>query len=250
MLKHSVAPSLRAQRQRGLSIVELLVGVAVGLFLVAGAATMFVTNLGNSRQLLVEARINQDMRATTDLIARDLRRAGYWGNALAGTVATVTAGVSATTPNPYRAITPGTGIVEYAFSRDIAENNTRDNNENFGFQRAVVNGVGVVQMQVGMGNWQTVTDPQSMDVTAFNVTPTETTVDVRTACAVACCSDADVTAGTCATRNIAAGASCPTIRVRQYAVALTANAIGNTRVTRTMQTRVRPRNDEYAGVCP
>jgi type IV pilus assembly protein PilW len=250
MLTQPVAALRLAQRQRGLSLVELLVGVAVGLFLVAGAATLFVTNLGNSRQLLLEARINQDLRATADLVTRDLRRAGYWGNSLAGTVATVVGGVSTTTPNPYRTITPGAEIVEYAFSRDVAENNTLNNNENFGFQRAVVNGVGTVQMKVGAGNWQTVTDPQSMDVTAFTVTPTETDVDVRAACAVACCSDADVTAGTCATRNIAAGASCPTMRVRQYAVALTANAVGNARVIRTLQTRVRPRNDEYAGVCP
>lgn len=250
MLKHSVSRSFGARRQSGLSIVELLVGVAVGLFLVAGAATLFVTNLGNSRQLLLEARINQDLRATTDLITRDLRRAGYWGNSLAGTTATVIGGVSTTTPNPYRTITPGNGIVEYAFSRDVAENNTLNSNENFGFQRAVTNGVGVVQMKVGTGNWQTLTDPQSMDVTGFTVTPTETDVDVRTACAVPCCSDADVTAGTCATRNIAAGAFCPTIRVRQYAVALTANAVGNARVIRTLQTVVRSRNDEYAGVCP
>jgi type IV pilus assembly protein PilW len=252
MLKHSVGRTPRAQRQRGLSIVELLVGVAVGLFLVAGATTLFVTNLGNSRQLLLEARINQDLRATTDLITRDLRRAGYWNNALCGTVVAGTTASCPVVTNPYRAITPGTGIVEYGLSQEneAAEDNNLGNNEQFGYQRVVQNGVGVVQMKLGAGNWQTVTDPTAMDVTAFTVTPTETNVDVRTACAVACCSDADVTAGTCATRNIAAGASCPTIRVRQYAVALTANAIGNARVTRTLQTRVRPRNDEYAGVCP
>jgi prepilin peptidase dependent protein B len=247
MLKHSVGRSLRVNRQRGLSIVELLVGVAVGLFLVAGAATLFVTNLGNSRQLLLEARINQDMRAAADLMARDLRRAGYWGNSLAGTVATGASSV--TTPNPYRTITPGAEIVEYAFSRDTTENNTLNTNENFGFQRAVVGGVGVVQMKIGNA-WQTVTDPQTMDVTALTITPTESPVSVRDACAVACCGDADIAAGTCATRNIAAGEFCPTIRVRQYALALTATAIGNTRVTRTLQTRVRPRNDEFAGVCP
>ena len=258
MLKHSVAASLRAQRQRGLSIVELLVGVAVGLFLVSGAVTLFVTNLGNSRQLLLEARINQDLRATADLITRDLRRAGYWGdNSLLGTVATSASGVSSTTRNPYRAITTTAGSIRYAFSRDDPASATATDfntltpgNERFEFRRQVVNGVGVVQLALGDGNWQTVTDPQTMDVTTFTVTPTETDVDVRTACAVICCSDADVTAGTCATRNIAVGASCPTIRVRQYAVALTANAIGNARVTRTLQTRVRPRNDEYGGVCP
>lgn len=250
MLSRSVHALAGARAARGLSVVELLVGVAVGLFLVAGASTLFVTNLGNSRQLLVEARVVQDLRATADMITRDLRRAGYWGNSLTGTVATVAGGVSSTGTNPYRSITAGTGIIEYTFSRDATENNTVNSNENFGFQRAVVNGVGVMQMKLGTGNWQTITDPDSMDVTAFTVTPTETDVDMRDSCAVACCSDADVTAGSCAVRNIAAGASCPTIRVRQYALTLTARAISDPRVIRTLQTRVRPRNDEFRGVCP
>jgi prepilin peptidase dependent protein B len=247
MLMSVASRASRYRRQGGLSLVELLVGVAVGLFLIAGAATLFVTNLGNSRQLLLEARINQDLRAAADLMSRDLRRAGYWGNSLEGTIGT--GGTGVTTPNPYRTITPGTEIVEYAFSRDTTENNALNTNENFGFQRVVVGGVGVVQMKIGNA-WQTVTDPQTMDVTALTITPTESPVSVRDACAVACCSDDDVTAGTCATRTIAAGASCPTIRVRQYAVSLTATAIGNAQVTRTLQTRVRPRNDEFAGVCP
>lgn len=236
--------------QRGLSVVELLVGVAIGLFLVAGAVGLFVTNMTNSRQLLLEARINQDLRATLDLITRDLRRAGYWGDSLTGTVATVVGGVSTTGTNPYRAITTGAESIEYTFSRDAVEDNAVGANENFGFQRAVLGGVGVVQMKLGTGNWQTVTDPLSMNVTALTVTPTQTSVDVRSACAVACCSDADVAAGTCATRNIAAGASCPVIRVRQYVVTVTGNAVANTHVSRTLETRVRPRADEYFGVCP
>lgn len=233
MLSRTKPCSIKGGTHRGLSVVELLVGVAVGLFLVAGASTLFVTNLANSRQLLLEARIVQDLRATADMITRDLRRAGYWGNALAGTVATAASGVSTTGTNPYRSITPGTGMIEYTFSRDTTENDTLDSNENFGFRRAVVSGVGVMQMKLGTGNWQTITDPDSMDVTAFTVTPTETDIDMRDACAVAC-----------------AGASCPTIRVRQYALTLTARAIGDPRVVRTLQTRVRPRNDEFRGACP
>ena len=231
MLSRMIDRRLRARRERGLSIVELLVGVAVGLFLVAGAVTLFVGNLGNSRQLLLEARINQDMRATADLITRDLRRAGYWGgnSPLAATVAS-----AASSPNPYSTITAGSGIVEYAFSRDGAtDNNVLDANENFGFQRAVVGGVGVIQMKLGSGNWQTVTDPQSMDVTALTVTPTETAVSVADACPSVC-----------------VGAGCPAIRVRQYAVAITANAIGRAATSRTLQTRARARNDQLTGACP
>ena len=71
----------RHRGQRGLSIVELLIGLAIGLFIVGGAIKLFVDNLTNNRRLLLETRVNQDLRAAADLIARDLRRAGYWRNA-------------------------------------------------------------------------------------------------------------------------------------------------------------------------
>ena len=61
---------------RGLSLIELMVAVAIGLFLVSGAMTLFVSNVVSSRRLSVETRMNQEMRAAADLIARDVRRAG------------------------------------------------------------------------------------------------------------------------------------------------------------------------------
>jgi type IV pilus assembly protein PilW len=46
--------STRMRRgQRGLSIVELMVGVAIGLFVVAGAAMLLSTQLSDNRQLLL-----------------------------------------------------------------------------------------------------------------------------------------------------------------------------------------------------
>ena len=71
-----------------------MVGVAVGLFVAGGAAKLFVDNLSNNRRMLVETRINQDLRAATDLIARDLRRAGYWRNAHLQTPPPLTAAVA------------------------------------------------------------------------------------------------------------------------------------------------------------
>jgi len=70
--------------QGGLSMVELMVGVAVGLFVVAGATVAVSNQLGDNRRLMLETQIQQDLRATADLIAKDLRRAGYWGAAEAG----------------------------------------------------------------------------------------------------------------------------------------------------------------------
>ena len=215
-----------APAQRGLSLVELMVGIALGLFLVAGASTLFVSQLTSGRRLLMEARLNQDLRATADLITRDLRRGGYWGNALQGTVATGAG--STTTPNPYSTVTAGTSTVSYAFSRDATENNTLDSNEQFGFD---LNN-GKIRMLTG-GTPQDVTDPDTMTVTAFTITPNVTAVDIRDSCAVTC-----------------TGSTCPTITVREYDILITGQATRDPAVTRTMQTSVRVRNDLLAGTCP
>jgi prepilin peptidase dependent protein B len=237
-----------ASAQRGLSIVELMVGVALGLFLVAGAATLFVGHLGNSRRLLQEARVNQDLRAAADLISRDLRRGGYWGNAIAGTV--VTAPATTTTPNPYVGVADnaGTQTIEYQYSRDTVENGVVNANEFGGIRR---NNGGVIQMKIANA-WQDVTDPNTINVSALTIVPAETAVDARDACASACCSDADVAAALpgCAVRNITAGLRCPELTVRRYQLTLTGAATTDATVRRTLTTSVRVRNDEQSGVCP
>lgn len=71
-MKHAFAMA----RQRGLSLVELLVGISVGLFVLAGATLLLSTQLGDNRRLLLETQLQQDLRATMDIITRELRRAG------------------------------------------------------------------------------------------------------------------------------------------------------------------------------
>lgn len=67
----------QARLQRGLSIVELMVGVAIGLIIVAAATTIMAGQLVENRRLLMEAQIQQDLRAAADIITRDLRRSAY-----------------------------------------------------------------------------------------------------------------------------------------------------------------------------
>lgn len=225
-LTHTNSPRA-ALAQCGMSLVEMMVGIALGLFLVAGASTLFVGHLGSGRRLLLEARLNQDLRATADLITRDLRRAGYWGNALQGTV--VATGASSPPSNPYSVVTPGISTVSYEYSRDGSENNTLDSNEQFGFD---LNNNTIRMKTNGMPTWQAVTDPDTMAVTAFTITPNVTVVDIRDSCAVTC-----------------TGPTCPTVTVREYDVSITGRATRDPTVTRTLQTSVRVRNDLLAGSC-
>jgi prepilin peptidase dependent protein B len=230
-----VAASGGAGRQmRGLSIVEMLVGLAVGLVIVASAASLFVTNLSGSRKMLVEARLNQDLRAAADVITRDLRRAGYWANAMQGVLATGSG--STTVANPYKSVTatadPGSGHVGYAYSKDAVEDNTLDNNESFGFRLSG----GALQMQVDAApTWQTMTDPGTLTVTSLALTRNEVVVPIGNACINPCA---------------ASSPTCPTVTVRSYGLVIAGRAVSDPGVTRTLRTMVRVRNDRFDGACP
>ena len=227
----------------GMSIVELLIGVAIGLFILAGASAMFVSNVTNSRRLLIEARINQDLRATMDLVTRDLRRGGYWGNSLAGTVAT--GSPSVTQANPYSVVkSTGTTQIEYAYTRDTTENNALDADiEQFGFRLDTTDNA--VETYVN-GGWQTLTntDILSIPTNGFTITPTETTIDIRAACAKTCTDTVLSPSVPTSTQN------CPRVQVRTYNIVLAGISKTDSAVSRTLRSQVRVRNEAFAGSCP
>lgn len=86
---------------RGLSLVELMVGIAVGLLVVAGASLLVSSQLSENRRLLLETQVQQDLRATADIIARELRRSGHWRRAETGVA---NASVGSATRNDFMSV--------------------------------------------------------------------------------------------------------------------------------------------------
>jgi len=227
------APAVWRRRQAGLSMVELMVGVAIGLFVVAGA-TMAVSNqLGDNRRLMLETQIQQDLRAAADVIARDLRRSGYWASAQGGVWH---AGAVAVASNPYTALTPASGVaseVTFAYSRGATENNlldaTRDVTDEAGFR--LLNNA--IQMKTG-GQWQTLTDSTTLKINEFRVTVNSQAV------ALSCFNPCPVGALACP----------PTQTVREIEVFIDGTAVHDPSVRRNASSNVRLRNDVINGACP
>jgi prepilin peptidase dependent protein B len=218
---------------RGLSIVELMVGIAVGLFIVAGATFVAVNQIGDNRRLSLETQVQQDLRAAADLIARDLRRAGYWGNSQAGVW--YEGGPNAAN-NPYTVVSPDTSGTtahavgfRYAHPTDPEDDTVDDVRETFGFKVEDY----TVKSYIG-GSWQALTDPNVLKVTRFDVQlQQETSVQ---ACFKEC------TGG---------GTACwPREAVRRFVVEITGEAVSDPAVKRSVATSVRLRNDTIAGACP
>lgn len=224
-----------AAGQRGLSLVELLVGSAVGLLIAAAASAVVTGSFRGNHSLQIESRLMQDLRATTDLMARDLRRAGYWGAAASGVWARV---ASATSANPYAAIaTTGAtsaaapNAITFSFSRDAAENGLLDSAEQFGYRLHNGN----IELQLGAGNWQALTDSSTLLVDTFSVRPKVDEVSLAAYCESACPTGST----TCPPRR----------QVRSVAIAIVARSAFDTRVIRATSSEVRLRNDTIVGAC-
>ena len=216
---------------RGFTLVELLVGLTVGLVIAAGATAFFATTLREHRVVLLESRLMQDLRTAADVVGRDLRRAGYWAAATDGAWLP---GTRAIVPNPYAAVTPlgaASDAVTFAYSRDATENDALDSNEQFGFRLRS----GAIQMQLGAGNWQALTDAGTLVVTAFQVSPEVQAVSLEGACPAAC---------------PASSATCPPqLQVRSLGVQIEGHAVTDPTVRREVRTSVRLRSDTVVGSC-
>ena len=221
-ITQSHRPSL-SRRQLGMSLVELLVGITIGLFIVAAASLMATSQLSDNRRLLLEVQVQQDLRATADVIARELRRAGGRQLAAEG----VWSETIAASANPYRAITstpPDYTEVRFDYERGIGL-------QPLGFKFDAARGV--VQSYIGTG-WQDLTDGNTMKVTGFTVRPRLPAIEQVIPCLKACPPPA-----------LSADSCWPKLKVRAYVIVIPAEARTDDRIERSLQSEVRLRNDDY-----
>jgi Tfp pilus assembly protein PilW len=66
---------------RGFNLVELMVAMVAGLLLVAAVISLFATILKANYTAMQTSRLNQEVQLLTDMMARDIQRAGYDANA-------------------------------------------------------------------------------------------------------------------------------------------------------------------------
>lgn len=215
-------PFCGARPRRGLSLVELMVGIAVGLFIVAAATVMTSSQLGENRRLLIESQLQQDLRTTTDIITRELRRSGSMleaellisneSQSAAANPQAPTTPASAPTGSPVSQVT-------FKYQRSGTEQGP------WGYK---LEG-GVIKTLVTEGTaWQDLTDGNVMTVTAFAVNINRQDL-IELPCPKLC---------------PAGNTACwPALYVREFEVSITAQARNYPEVRRSVRTRVRPRND-------
>jgi len=206
--------------QRGMTLVELMVGLTIGLLIALIGSALLVGQIRENRGLVQEARLTQDLRIAADIVARDLRRAGYRGGEARG-------------PNAYAAITvsgAASDAVSLSYSRDTLANDRVDANEQFGFRLRN----GAIELQLGAANWQALTDATTFTVTSFTIAPALQDIALESSCA----------------HNCSSGISCPPhTQVRSFTVTITAKLISDAAVVRTARSQAHTRADAVTGTC-
>lgn len=218
MMRHTNSRS----SQHGLSMVELLVGVTVGLFIIAGSAMLVATQLSDNRRLLIETQLQQDLRAAADIITRDLRRAGFYQAAQQVVWTPDTSTIDADMIRTVSTVTSTTGVstrIDYSYEREPME-------KDFGFLRDTA--TTSLRSKLAGGTEQDLTDPKTLNITSFTISPL-----ALSATQIECpklCSDGTKTCW-------------PSLNVRAYLLTIKGQSRLDPAVKRTLRTEVRLRND-------
>ena len=154
------------QRQKGMSIIELMISIALGLLILVAATAMTVKSLVMNTDTLASAKLNQDIDSVTQVMVNDIRRAGYSG------------GHFLFADNEDLNIVSSSCIL-YAYNANDdppgSPNLTLDDNEKFGFKlngsevemRTTCTGAGCAT-DCDAGTWVALTDDAVTTITNLN----------------------------------------------------------------------------------
>lgn len=271
--------------QSGFTLVELMIALVIGLVVLAGAAGIYLTSLRLQNDNLNLVRLTQDMRSMTDVMVRDIRRAGFVSSDPAQNLA-------AMRDNPFfgpaadiRTHWSGACIV-YAYNRDDDSNGDGvsnevppvvDANEYLGFRlnagQLEMRQSGSTNADCDNGNWIALSGHR-VNVTALNFALLNSSVNAsgmisdrdRDGCMDGDDESPDSFSSTCRTGSygngfcdegegctvcVRDGAPDPAcLAVRTVTLSLSAQLATDPDVKQTITHRVRLRNDQFLRALP
>jgi prepilin peptidase dependent protein B len=254
-------PQLIATRraQLGLNLIELMVGLVVGLVVLAAISTVYLNTARGSRDTMNANRLNQDLRAVMDIMVADIRRAGYWGTAVSGSTNPFTVRTS-----PATDIFVSAGCILYSYDATYNAASTAGATDAgvdfFGFQlnagavQTVTPGTAMNDTSVACNTltWSNLTDPAviTIDTLTFSTAspgggePGSKCVNATTGATwTAAVSTQAACADATAAGYVAPGASDDLAETRQITILITAHHVSDTTLVRTLTESVLVRNN-------
>lgn len=166
-------------RQQGVTLIELMVGLVVALIAAVFITKIYVDNIRSTKEITSASRLENDMRSAMTLMVDEIRRAGYWG-------ATISAGaINDPENNLFSSASTGTNLLIGAktgeaantcitFSYDRNEDGTADDGEHRGFR--LNDGKIDIRTSTSLSNandcdagtWQAITDDNVVSISSLS----------------------------------------------------------------------------------
>lgn len=211
----------------GFTFTELMVALAINSILFAAITTIFLSNLNHYHDMINKTRLDQEMQIAMNLMSRDIRRAGYWGNAYTDLNSTMN-------NNPFVAsgtdLTTGLAgaciLLTYDRNSDgsVAGVSSTINDEHYGYR---LNGTtlqgrppgAAYDCSAAASSWDNMTDPGVVEITALSFTINTSTVTV--------------------------GPGTKGLAIRSVTINMTGRLANDTSVTETLTNTIKVRNDKF-----
>jgi len=213
-MKSIIASYRSKQGQQGLSLLEILIAMVIGLFILGAVLGLFVSMIKSDSDNIKAIQLNQELRNVMGLMTRDIRRAGSNRNAAVN---------ATTTPptNPFSVagttrLTIGSNPQGTANACVIYSYDSNEASELYGFRLDEANHT--IEARVSgstcsAAGWTDLTDSTYISISGLTFADTTVTV---------------------------AG-----INLRQINITLTGNLENDPTVVRTLSETVKLRNDEF-----
>jgi prepilin peptidase dependent protein B len=213
------------RKQAGYTILELFLGLALGIFLLGGALFMYLALMKSFYSLMAVNQLDSQLRNAMTRMVQDIRRAGYSATAINDLSANVNT-------NPFVAAAvdisvPVNGCILFAYDKDssgvLPALNTVNSDKRFGYRlsgttlqsRASTD----TSFSCTSGSWQDISDTNLVSITGltFALTPT----------------------------SVALVNGVSTVTIRNVDITLSGALKKDATVARTLTETVRVRNDRY-----
>lgn len=224
--------------QSGFSIVELMVSLTIGLIVTAAMIALMSNSLSNTSRIVKMNKLAEELRSTMQMMSRDVRRSSYTANAIycfgnpsCSTLGSVGAAGSVLLPGDVT-ISDSNDCLTFNLDRDHDGDATEDGAG--GFRRVEDGGIGRIETWIGGASpdcassdagWAALTDKDQINVTNFSI-------------------DGDLSYDEVLLGD-GNGNPLTTHRVRRILMTVQAELINDSRITRTIETTIRVRNNYW-----
>jgi type II secretory pathway component PulJ len=146
--------------QRGETLIGLLVGLSVGLLVLAAGSAMLANHLRGHRMALQDSHLHHDLRSAMDWMARELRKTQYTAQAWKTRAPSVCDDAFC---SGWQDLSIEGDWIDFSYDRD--HNGKKDDDECMGFR---LSGTTLHARRSCKGDWQAITDNANLKITALS----------------------------------------------------------------------------------